>query len=83
MSRESDQELQEEDQIADVDEADDDEMSIVSSQPNKRGRPKLPICWSRVMRVTPELDHHGKQHWVSSDILIQQNLIVKQQYEGN
>ena len=83
QSRESDHELQEEDQIVDGSQDDEDDISIVSSQPSKRGRPKIPICWSRVMHVTPELSHVGKQHWVSSDLMLQQNLIVKQQYESS
>jgi hypothetical protein len=83
LSEASDASLGEEDQVAVPQDDEEEEKSVESSQPSRRGRPRIPISWSRVLLVTPELDHKGRKHEVFVDLTLQQNLIERQQYEGS
>ena len=76
---EVEEDLVEEDQLLEEEEEKNADQSFESSYTSKRGRPKIPDSWTRVMHVTPELDHRGKEHWISSDLMLQRNLIEKSQ----
>jgi hypothetical protein len=62
-------------------EDDAESLDVQSSQVSRRGRPKIPITWSRVMHVTPELSNKVKEHWVATDIMLQKNLMNQSQLE--
>jgi hypothetical protein len=44
----------------------------------RRGRPKLPLTWTRVLHITPELDSSAAAHEVFVDTVLQQ---LRQQNE--
>ena len=48
--------------------------SLVSSNPSVRGRPRLPIVWSKVVHVTPDCSSQIKEHWISVDTQLHQAL---------
>ena len=48
-------------------EAQESEESVKSVVPAKRGRPKLPIVWSRVLHIKDGEQIKAAEHWVSTD----------------
>jgi hypothetical protein len=71
--------LVEEDQLAEAAVDEDLEPSLDSIPSNRRGRPKIPVTWSRVLHVTPELSTVVKEQWVAADLVVQKALM--EQYE--
>ena len=71
--------LLEEDQQADAPEDEEQEPSLDSNPSHRRGRPKIPVTWSRVLHVTPKLSNVVKEQWVAADLVVQKTLM--EQYE--
>ena len=48
------------------------EVSVGKVSGARRGRPKLPLTWTRVLHITPELDSSASAHEIFVDTVLQQ-----------
>ena len=55
-------------------EEEEEVLSMQSGESRGRGRPAIPICWSRVLHVTAGTSIQVKAHQVAVDIMVQQQL---------
>ena len=65
--QEIDEELKEGESVSESEESEDAVASISSTSTAKRGRPRLPIVWSRVMHIKDDKPIRAAEHWVSVD----------------
>ena len=65
-----DEELQEGDVADGPAEEEEEVLSMQSGESRGRGRPAMPICWSRVLHVTAGSSIQVKAHQVAVDIMM-------------
>ena len=78
-----DEELQEGDRAEGP--AEEEEESFCGSETGSRGRgrPAVPVCWSRVLHITADSPVEVKAHQVAVDIMVQKQLRDRSRTSNN